>query len=265
MSKQKGLLIMAIPVRVRQRLVANLSKFQKLLKKAQVQDINESDTSTLVVDILSYLLGYDKYSEVTTEYAIRGTYCDLAIKINDKAKLLIEVKAIGIDLKDQFVKQAVDYAANLGLEWVVLTNGARWLVYHMVFSKPIDKELIADIDFLNLSAKHQGDLDTLYILTKEGLTSSALMSFYETQQAVNKFTISAVIQSEPVVSTIRRELRRLADGIVMPGIDEIERLLVTEVLKREVIDEEKAIEAKKRVNRSLAKRKRAKDSPDRQS
>jgi len=28
------------------------------------------------------LFGYDKYEEVTGEFAIRGTWCDLAIKID---------------------------------------------------------------------------------------------------------------------------------------------------------------------------------------
>lgn len=64
-----------------------------------------------------------KYSEVTSETAIRGTYCDLAIKVNGALQFLLEAKAIGQELKDTCLKQAVDYAANQGLDWVVLTNG----------------------------------------------------------------------------------------------------------------------------------------------
>jgi hypothetical protein len=40
---------------------------------------------------------------------------DLAVKIDDEIRFIIEVKAIGIDLKDAHVKQAIDYAANEGL------------------------------------------------------------------------------------------------------------------------------------------------------
>ena len=54
---------------------------------------------------------------------IRSTFCDLAVKLDGHLAFLIEVKAIGLELKEQFVKQAVDYAANQGVEWVVLTNG----------------------------------------------------------------------------------------------------------------------------------------------
>lgn len=61
-----------------------------------------------------------------SEHAIRGTYCDLAVRIDGKLAFLLEVKAVGLDLKDQHVKQSVDYAANQGCEWVVLTNGIEW-------------------------------------------------------------------------------------------------------------------------------------------
>lgn len=243
---------MAMTGKVRQRIVANLSKFQKLLQKAKDQDINESDTSKIITDMLSYLFGYDKYNEVTAEYSIRGTYCDLAIKMKDKVRLLVECKAIGIELKDSYIKQAVDYAANYGLEWVVLTNGVRWQIYHIIFAKPIDKELIADIDFLNLKAKQTEDLEMLYLLTKEGLVSSAIEEYYEKCQAVNKYTIAAVIQSDPIVSAIRRELRSFSKGIKV-STDDIERLLTSEVLKREVVEEDKAIEVRKRLSRSLAR------------
>jgi hypothetical protein len=240
---------MAMSNKVRQRLVANLSKFQKALQKAKDQDVNETDTVKIITDMLSYLFGYDKYTEITSEYAIRGTYCDLAIKMKDKIRLLIECKAIGIDLKENYIKQAVDYAANYGLEWVVLTNGVKWQIYHMIFAKPIDKELIYEVNFLDLKAKHNDDLEALYLLTKEGLTSAALEEFYEKQQAVNKYTVAAVIQSDPVIAAIRREIRKYSKGIKVSETD-IERLLAGEVLKREVVEEERAVEARKRLSRA---------------
>ncbi len=103
----------AIPAKVRDRLVTGLKRYQPVLVSARARDVNESDTVTIITDILSDVLGFDKYSEITSEYAIRGTYVDLAIKVDGKLNTLIECKAIGLDLKDNHVKQAVDYAANL--------------------------------------------------------------------------------------------------------------------------------------------------------
>src|SRR5690349_6701742 len=103
---------MTIAARVSDRLSAGLKKYQPVLVAAKSRDVNESDTSMIVTDILAEVFGYDKYSEVTRELCIRGTYCDLATRIDGKFQLLIEVKAIGLELKAPQVKQAVDYAAN---------------------------------------------------------------------------------------------------------------------------------------------------------
>ena len=102
----------ALPGKVAARLSAGLKKFQPILAAAKARDINESDTVVIVTDVLQEIFGYDKYSEITSEHMIRGTFCDLAVKLDGSLALLVEVKAIGLDLKDQFVKQAVDYAAN---------------------------------------------------------------------------------------------------------------------------------------------------------
>ena len=70
--------------------------------------------------MLAAVFGYDKYSEVTSEFSIRGTYCDLATKLDGVVQTLIEVKAVGYDLKEAHTKQAIDYAANQGVDWVLL-------------------------------------------------------------------------------------------------------------------------------------------------
>ncbi len=127
---------MAIPVRVKERVVSELKKMIPVIAAQRARDVSEADTVTLVKDVLSYVFGYDKYSELTSEFAIRGTYCDLAVKINDKLVQLIEVKSVGTALDDRHVKQAIDYAANQGVEWVLLTNATVWRLYQVMFAKP---------------------------------------------------------------------------------------------------------------------------------
>ena len=107
---------MAIPKKVAERLVAGIKRYQPILAAAKNRDVGETDTVTIVKDMLADVFGYDKYAELTSEHAIRGTYCDLAIKLDGKLTKLLEVKAIGIDLKDAHVKQAIDYAANQGVD-----------------------------------------------------------------------------------------------------------------------------------------------------
>lgn len=110
-----------IPRKVEERIKDVLKRFIPVLVSQRDRDVSEADTVTVVKDLLSDLFGFDKYAEVTSEHAIRGTYCDLAIKLDGKLRLLLEVKAIGLQLNEKHIKQAVDYATNQGLDWVVLT------------------------------------------------------------------------------------------------------------------------------------------------
>lgn len=137
---------MAVPKKVADRIAAALKRLVPQVRHQQSRDVSEADTVTLVRDLFSDAFGYDKYTEMTGEVSIRGTFCDLGIKIDEKLVELVEVKAIGITLNDRHLKQAVDYAANQGIEWVVLTNAVVWRLYNVLFAKPIDKRLVAEID-----------------------------------------------------------------------------------------------------------------------
>jgi len=205
----------------------------------------------IVTDVLAELFGYDKYHEVTRELCIRGTFCDLATRVEGKFQMIIEVKAIGRDLKDAHIKQAVDYAANQGIEWVALTNGNLWKVFRVIFAKPIDSELVLDIDLLNLSPKKSNDLESLYLLTRESMLKSGLYAYHDHLQATNKFYLAAVVLSDPVLETVRRELRRLSD--VKVEVEDLREALQKEVIKREVIEGEKADGARRKVSKSAGK------------
>lgn len=240
----------SIPIRVQERLIAGIKRFIPILSAAKSRDVNESDTVTIITDMLSDVFGYDKYSEITSEYVIRNTFVDLAIKLDGKAQLLIEVKAIGLDLKEAYVKQAVDYGANEGIEWVVLTNGVLWQIYKVSFGKPVGHELILQIDFLNVSHKNQDDLENLYLLTKEGLGKSVLGEYHTQRQALSRFFIGAIVLSEPVLDVIRRELRKISPDVKI-DIEQISDVLTNEIIKREVMEGDKADEAQRKVSRAV--------------
>ena len=234
--------------KIADRLSNGIKRFQPILLAAKTRDLNESDTVIIVTDMLSEVFGFDKYSEVTSEYSIRNTYVDLAIKLEGVLHLLIEVKAIGLDLKEAFIKQAVDYAANQGIDWVILTNGLIWRVYKVSFSKPIDQELVLEVDFQKTSNKNRTDIDTLYLLTREGLLKSSLGEYHTQRQALSRYFLSAMILSDNIIDTIRRDLRKISPGVKIE-VEEIHSVLVQEVLKREVVEGDKADEARKKVNR----------------
>jgi len=250
-----------VPPKIAERIAAGIKRFQPILVAAKSRDVGESDTVTIVVDMLADIFGYDKYSEITSEHAIRGTFCDLATKIDGVLQLLIEVKAIGLDLKEAHVKQAIDYAANQGVDWVVLTNGLSWRVYKVTFAKPIDQELVIDLDFAALMPRNAKDIESLYLFCKEGWIKSVLGEFHTQKQALSRFFLGALLVSDPVLQVLRRELKRLSPDVRVE-IDEILGVLTSEVIKREVTEGDQAKEASKKIARSAAKVLRAKKPKD---
>ncbi len=255
--------MITLPVKTKERLIGGIKKFQPVLKKAKTKDINESDTVTIVSDMLADIFGYDKYSEITSEYAVKKTYCDLAIEINEKIGLLVEVKAIGLDLKDDFVRQACDYGANSGIEWVVLTNGANWIVYKIIFSQPVERELIYSFNFLEISSKKQADLEMLFYLSRESVakpSSNMLQEFAAQKQIMNHVFVGQLLLTTPVLDALRKQIKKMAPD-TKPTNEEIKDILAQSVIKRDVFEGEKSDEARKRIlkaERALAKVQKAK-------
>ena len=246
-----------VPAVVIKRLISTVPKFRKILTRARERDVNESDTVTIVTDMLEKIFGFDKYSEITREYAIQGTYCDLAIKSGKRVEYLIEVKAVGIDLKDNHLKQAVNYASREGIKWVVLTNGINWEIHRVTLDQKVENEKLCSLDFMDINPRKSDQQELLFLLCKRGVQKDLIDDFYEYRQSVNRYTVGALILSEPVVSVIRRELKKLKAGIKVET-DEISELVEHEIIKREILDSEAGKEANKQVMKLMKQQQRAK-------
>lgn len=246
---------MNVPKRVAERIQSGLKQLCPILQSLRDRDVSEADTVTIVKDLLNQVFGYDKYTEVTSEYAIRGTYCDLAVKLDSKLESLIEVKAIGSELNERHVKQTIDYASNQGVDWVILTNGIDWVLYHVLFKKPIDKEEVARVNLLQVSPRSEPDLERLFLFTKEGIQKDARTEYRDRKDATSHHMLAAIIlNSDAIIGTIRREVRHMSDIVVDKGV--IAKVLREQVIKREALEGEQAEEAQKRFLRKTAKAKR---------
>ncbi len=250
-----------VPTHVADRLRSSLKKFQSVVQAAKSRDVNEADTVTIVTDMLSEVFGYDKFLEITGEYRIKGNFCYLATRLDGKIQALIEVKAVGTELKENHTRQAIDYAANEGTEWVVLTNAFRWQAYLIICGKPVEQELVLDFDLLSLNCKRGEDLEKLYLLAREGWSKSALEEFETHLQALNRFLLGAVLTSEPILRQLRRELKSITPGAKV-DVEQIKSVLLQEVLKRDVIEGDKADEARKKVAKANSRAQRKKESEE---
>ena len=251
----------SIPAKVQERICSGLKRFQPIIASAKTRDVNESDTVVFITDILQEIFGFDKYSDITSEHMIRGTYCDLVIKIDGKIMAIIEVKAIGLELKDAHVKQAVDYATNQGVDWVILTNGLVWRVYKVIFSKPIDQDLLYEFNICDLKQKDETSIALLWLICKEGMQKSELADFHAQKQALSRYCLAALVTTDPVLEVLRRELKRINPGIRVET-DGIKDVLRNEVLKREVQEGDKAESAKKEIARTAGIKLKKTKSPE---
>jgi len=177
-------------------------------------DVNEAETRRRIERFFDSLMGYDVFKHITREHSIHGIgdsdYCDFAIQLERDNKIkpviIVEIKKVNVDLSDKHVKQAASYAINIGCEWILLTNGRDWQLYHIVFGQPPQAILV---DSWNLM------LDDLYILGSKfeligyrNVKRGGLDQLWQKNAALTAKSLLKILLSEPSISMIRRELKR---------------------------------------------------------
>jgi len=111
---------------------------------------------------------------------------------------------------------------------------------------------VLEINLSALSPKKSSDLELLYNLSREGWMKSALGEFHTQQQALSRFFMGALVVSNPVLEVLRRELRRISPDVRI-DLGQIKSVLTSEVLRRELVESEKAEEARKKIARAAGK------------
>jgi hypothetical protein len=248
--------VIKIPKKVADRWPNSVRALTSVAMSHKTRDVSEADTVTLVKDMLADIFGYEKYNELTSDQQIRGTFCDLAVRIDGKIRVLIEVKAAALALNDTHLRQAINYGAHEGIEWVVLTNSLEWRLYRIKFGQPVDYEQVSAFCLADINLKNEEDQRKLFLLCREGITSDAMGIYHQHISLLNKFTVAQVLLSEPVVSCIRREIRRYFPELKIEP-ENISDLLTNDILKREVIDGEKVTDAQQRIKKAASKNARA--------
>lgn len=241
-----------VPVKVERRIKANLNKYKKILRNAEEREFREANTVPIVMEMLADLMGWDKFEEISREYEIKKTYCDIGIEINGKLKLLVEVKAIYNKLSEDHLKQASDYAARKGIDWVILTNGIEWRAYKVILKDKIVDENIFNLNFLEINARNKKALEQIYSISKEGILKHVLRDMYSEKQVTNRYTIASLIMSEPVLKVLKREIKKVGDGVKIEDKELLE-ILQTNVIKNTIVESEKLKESTKHIKKQYAK------------
>jgi predicted type IV restriction endonuclease len=213
----------------------NIRTFIPILESARTKKINEADTRTIIHKFVADVLGYDFISDVTKEFAVRGTYADFGIMVDDALKYIIEAKEIGKKLRDIHIRQAVGYAVNKGVPWCVLTNAIVWRLYRIEFQQPIQTTQVFEIDLLAVPPAEAARL--LWLLSKPSMKRGEIDEFWRKRQTLNDANLLKALFASRTMIALRRELRA-ATSILVPIEEVVESLrgLLTEKA-RDLLDE----------------------------
>lgn len=239
---------------------AKLRKFADVFKAARERNDNESNTVMILIKFFEEVFGYDPLSgEITKEIPVKERFCDFAIvlgaKTDDgkpKPEFLVEAKAAGVkNLSEKHIAQAYNYASRAPVNWVLLTNGLEWQLYHLTFDQKagITPDLVFELDYLSdLESDPEFLWDKLSVLTKNNVRAKGLETHYEVTQLLSAKTIVNILLGEEVLMKIRQELNRKAPT----------RLALKDVFHAvaEVLDSEAAVAAAGLVPPSRKKKKR---------
>jgi predicted type IV restriction endonuclease len=185
--------------------IKTLRKFATHAQRMVERDANETDTRLLVTDILTEVLGWDKYSDVSTEYQVRGEYADYALRADGQLFAMVEVKRAAQKLSERHLRQIESYGLREGADWLILTNGQVWKIYRLVPQSAGTKpEHMFSIDLSELS---KIDFDNMLALHKQAVKRGHIETMWTRYSALAPQNLDAVLLSERVVNAVRLEVR----------------------------------------------------------
>jgi len=189
------------------KFTQSIKDYKKKFLDKPLGELDESGTRLLINHFLTEMLGYETLSEVKTEYMIKGTYADYVIQIGGKRHFLVEVKALSLNLSSNHLRQSINYGANEGIDFVLLTNGRVFELYKVLFEKPISHELIFSLDFSELS-NLKVIADQLQYLHKDAVLKKGLDVLWDRHSALSPKNLSKLLFSTEVVKFLQKELKK---------------------------------------------------------
>lgn len=174
---------------MKNKLIKEIINLQRIdLEKV---GISEENIKIKITVPLLEILGYNKVVDLDFERNVRNKRADVAIVLDNKVKVIIETKKITERL-DNHLEQALDYAWNFQVNWVVLTNGVEIRIYKSFIEGIIDykdrlifKTKLEDLEnsFNNLqkliskeNIRNEENLNLAIKSIKENITEKLLIS-----------------------------------------------------------------------------------------
>jgi len=209
-----------------EKMLIALKDYKKRYLTKNIGDLDESGTRIMINTFLTSILGYQELEEIKTEFMIKGTYADYMVQIDGKRHFLVEVKAFGLELSDKHLRQAINYGANEGIEWALLTNGRQFQFYKILFEKPISERFVFEVDFtaegFNMKEAHE----ELTFFHRDAVLKNSLTNLWSRYTALDPVGIAGLLFSAHVVTFLKKELKakhdtKFEDNEIMEALTEV--------------------------------------------
>ncbi len=187
---------------------------KKTIEQVMKMDGNEAETRRRVERIFESVMGYDAFKHLSRERAVKGAgeteHVDFALHIEPgidaRPMVMIELKRVGVDLVKKHLGQVTSYAIDAGCEWIILTNGREWKVYHVEFGQPPKVEIL---DSWNLLADDVTKLVGKFeIIGYRSVRRNGLDNLWKRVKVLAPRSLLAAICTEDTLRSIRRNLRK---------------------------------------------------------
>ncbi len=193
---------------------------RRMVEECEKADGNEAETRRRVERIFESLMGYDPLKHLSREHAIRGAgeteHVDFAIQLELEASpaIVVELKRVTIDLAQKHLKQVSSYAINAGCEWILLTNGREWRLYHVSFGQPPETKLLKS---WNLLADDPVDLAEAFdLVCYKSVRKDGLDTLWRKSNVLGPRNMLGAILGEPSIKLLRRELKKTTGVAIAP-------------------------------------------------
>ncbi len=254
-----------IPLKDRKHISAELKRFNSIVNglNSKGKASSEDDARIVLNDMLSYILGYDKYKELVTEQRERNGRLDYVVKLEDgpyakkkdKIDFVIEAKAIHQDLQKKYVDQTLSYCLTTNTQYFLLTNVREWHLYKVIPAKKKDEkpqaEKIFELDFSN--EQHMESLvDDFYIFSRSAYLSGCWETVANQQKAANVEDILTILLSDKMLQHVEKHLRDI-HGV------KVDHVTIKDIIENKIANSD--IE----INRSLLRKLNSKPQKEKQS
>lgn len=170
------------------------------------RDANETDTRLIVTDVLTSVLGWDKYADVSTEYQVRGEFADYALRMDGNVFAMIEVKRAAMRLSEKHLRQIESYGLREGADWLILTNGVTWRVYRITMLSSGGSQTHPVFAF-DIDSMTKADMENLLCLHKQYAKRGSMEALWKRVSSMAPENIGAILQSDRVLNAIRLEVK----------------------------------------------------------